>query len=192
MKPSLLYRIASILLILFAVGHTLGFRQVDPKWGVDSLIQSMRSVHFNANGSERTYWDFFVGFGLFVTALMVLASVIAWQLGSLPAATLASMRLSAWGFRSLLCLRRLSELALFFPGSGDLFDCNPRMSHFSGVALRESALVSRRVRYRLRVESYLVSAKRVLDGVLSGRRNRVHQLRRKSRGVHRAICDGSH
>lgn len=101
MKPSLLYRIASILLILFAVGHTLGFRQVDPKWGVDSLIQSMRSVHFNANGSERTYWDFFVGFGLFVTALMVLASVIAWQLGSLPAATLASMRLSAWGF--VLC-----------------------------------------------------------------------------------------
>src|SRR5690349_3404635 len=101
MKPSLLYRIASILLILFAVGHTLGFRQVDPKWGIGSLIQSMRSIHFNANGSERTYWDFFVGFGLFVTALMVLASLIAWQLGSLPAATLANMRISAWGF--VLC-----------------------------------------------------------------------------------------
>ena len=98
MKPSLLYKIASILLILFAIGHTLGFRQVDPKWGVDSLIQSMRSLHFNANGAQRTYWDFYVGFGLFVTALMALAALFAWQLGSLPAPTLASMRMSAWGF----------------------------------------------------------------------------------------------
>ena len=61
----------------------------------------MKSVHFNANGSERTYWDFFVGFGLFVTALMVLASIVAWQFGSLSPETLASMRISAWGF--VLC-----------------------------------------------------------------------------------------
>ena len=109
MKPSLLYRIASILLILFAVGHTLGFRQVDPKWGIDSLIQSMRSVHFNVNGFERTYWDFFVGFGLFVTALMVLASVVAWQLGGLPAETLARMRISAWAF--VLCFAFVAFLS---------------------------------------------------------------------------------
>ncbi|MBV8549796.1 MAG: hypothetical protein JOY54_00745 [Acidobacteriaceae bacterium] len=109
MKPSWLYRIASILLILFAVGHTLGFRQVDPNWGIDSLVQSMRSVHFNANGSERTYWDFLVGFGLFVTALMVLASLVAWQLGSLPAATLANMRISAWGF--VLCFAFVAFLS---------------------------------------------------------------------------------
>jgi hypothetical protein len=32
-KPSVLYRVASVLLILFTVGHTLGFRQVDPSWG---------------------------------------------------------------------------------------------------------------------------------------------------------------
>lgn len=101
MKASVLYKIASILLILFAVGHTLGFLQVDPEWGVASLIQSMKTVRFNVNGSERTYWDFFVGFGLFVTTLMVLASVVAWQLGSVSAATLASMRITAWGF--VLC-----------------------------------------------------------------------------------------
>ena len=98
MKASLLYRISSILLLLFAAGHTLGFRQIDPKWGVDSLVQSMKTIHFNANGSDRTYWDFFVGFGLFVTVLMVLASIVAWQLGSLPSETLTAMRVSAWGF----------------------------------------------------------------------------------------------
>jgi hypothetical protein len=98
MKASLFYRIASILLLLFAIGHTLGFRQIDPKWGIDSMVQSMRSTHFNANGFERTYWDFFVGFGLFVTVLMLLASVIAWQLAGLSAGTLAAMRITAWSF----------------------------------------------------------------------------------------------
>lgn len=98
MKASLLYRISSILLLLFAAGHTFGFRQIDPEWGVDSLVQSMKTIHFNANGSDRTYWDFFVGFGLFVTVLMVLASIVAWQFGSLPSETLAAMRASAWGF----------------------------------------------------------------------------------------------
>jgi hypothetical protein len=97
MKPALFYRIASILLILFAAGHTLGFRQADPKWGVDSLVHSMKSIQFNVNGSERTYWDFFVGFGLFVSVLLVLAAVVAWQLASLSAETLAAMRVSAWG-----------------------------------------------------------------------------------------------
>jgi len=97
-KASLLYRISSILLLLFAAGHTLGFRQVDPAWGVDGLVQSMKSIHFNVNGSDRTYWDFFSGFGLFVTVLMVFASVIAWQFGGLPSGTLAGMRVSRWGF----------------------------------------------------------------------------------------------
>ncbi len=38
MKASLFYRIAFVLLILFAVGHTLGFCQVDPRWGPDSAV----------------------------------------------------------------------------------------------------------------------------------------------------------
>jgi hypothetical protein len=98
MKASLLYRITSLLMLLFAAGHTFGFRQIDPTWGVDSLVQSMKSIHFNANGSDRTYWDFYVGFGLFVTALMVFASIVAWQFSNLRAETLAQMRIGAWGF----------------------------------------------------------------------------------------------
>jgi hypothetical protein len=50
MKASLLYRIASVLLLLFAIGHTLGFRQTNPEWGVGPLIDSMRSIHFDAQG----------------------------------------------------------------------------------------------------------------------------------------------
>jgi hypothetical protein len=95
-KPPIFYRISSVLLLLFAAAHTLGFRKIDPKWRVDSLIGSMRSVHFDAQGFNRTYWDFYVGFGLFVSVFLVFAAVLAWQLGGLAPETLALMRGPAW------------------------------------------------------------------------------------------------
>jgi len=98
MKASLLYRIASVLLLLFAIGHTLGFRQTNPEWGVGSLIDAMRSIHFDAQGFSRTYWDFFRAFGLFFCVFLLFAAVLAWQLGGLPAETFARMGRTAWAF----------------------------------------------------------------------------------------------
>ena len=57
----------------------------------------MQSIHFNANGSNLTYWDFFVGFGLFVSVFLLFAAALTWQMGNLPRATLAIMRGPAWG-----------------------------------------------------------------------------------------------
>jgi hypothetical protein len=54
---------SAVLLVFFAVGHTVGFRQSDPAWGVDALLGSMRSVHFDVQGFNRTYWDLFVAAG---------------------------------------------------------------------------------------------------------------------------------
>src|SRR5713226_1431017 len=96
MKASAFYRIAAILLLLFDIGHTLGFRQSDPKWGVDALVASMRSIHFDVQGFSRSYWDLFVGAGLFVSVFLLFAAVLAWQLGGLSAETLAHMRGPAW------------------------------------------------------------------------------------------------
>jgi hypothetical protein len=96
MKAPIFYRTSAVLLLLFAVGHTLGFRQTDPKWGVDSVIGLMQSVRFDMQGFSRTYWDFYVGFGLFVSVFLLFAAVFAWQLGSLASETLARMRVSAW------------------------------------------------------------------------------------------------
>jgi hypothetical protein len=96
MKASLLYRIASILLLLFALGHTLGFRQNNPAWGVGSLIDLMRSIHFDAQGFSRTYWDFFSAFGFFFSVFLLFAAVLAWQLAGLPAEILARVRSIAW------------------------------------------------------------------------------------------------
>jgi hypothetical protein len=92
------YRIAAVLLVLFAVGHTLGFRQSDPTWGVDALLGSMRSIHFEVQGFNRTYWDFFVAAGFSVGVFYLFAAILAWQLGGLPSATLALMRSTSWAF----------------------------------------------------------------------------------------------
>ncbi len=98
MRTRILYRAAAVLLFLFAVGHTLGFRDADPTWGVGPVQAAMQSIHFTIQGFTRTYWDFFVGAGFTVGVLYLFAAVLAWQLGGLPGETLARMRATAWGF----------------------------------------------------------------------------------------------
>ena len=66
----------SCSLLLFAVGHTLGFRQSDPTWGVDTLLGSMRSIHFDVQGFSRTYWDLFVAAGFSVGVFYLFAAVL--------------------------------------------------------------------------------------------------------------------
>src|SRR6202049_4408268 len=95
-KAKILYRTASVLLLLFAAGHTFGFRQNNPAWGADAVLGIMRSVHFDAQGFTRTYWDFFSAFGLFVSAFLLFSAVLAWLLGGLPAEALARVRSTAW------------------------------------------------------------------------------------------------
>jgi len=96
MRASVFYRIAAVLLLLFDAGHTSGFPWSDPEWRVD--LGPMRSTHFYIMGFSRTYWDFYVGFGLFVSVFLLLAVVLAWQLGGLPPESLARMRGTAWTF----------------------------------------------------------------------------------------------
>ena len=112
MKASTLYRIAAVLLLLFAVGHTLGFRQSDPKWGIDALLGSMRSIHFDVQGFNRSYWDLFTAAGFSVGVLYLFAAILAWQLGGLPAATLALMRGTAWAFA--LCFAIITVVSFIY------------------------------------------------------------------------------
>jgi hypothetical protein len=95
-KAPILYRISSVLLLLFAAGHTFGFRQNNPEWRADAVLGLMRSVQFDAQGFTRSYWDFFSAFGLFFTVFLLFAAVLAWLLGGLPAETLARVRSIAW------------------------------------------------------------------------------------------------
>src|SRR6266566_9583946 len=93
-----------------SMGHsTLGFRQTNPEWGVGSLIDSMRSIHFDAQGFNQTYWDFFSAFGLFFSVFLLFAAVLAWRLGVLPAETFARMRPTAWALA--ICFAAITALS---------------------------------------------------------------------------------
>lgn len=109
MKASVFYRVAAVFLLLFAVGHTLGFRQSDPKWGVDALLASMRSIHFNLQGFNRTYWDLFVAAGFSMGVFFLFSAILAWQLGGLPAENLARMRGITWAFA--LCFAAITVVS---------------------------------------------------------------------------------
>ena len=112
MKASIFYRIAAVLLLLFAAGHTLGFRQSDPQWGVDALLSSMRSIHFDVQGFNRTYWDLFVAAGFSVGVLYLFAAILAWQLGGLPTQSAPLMRATAWALS--LCFVVLTVLTWMY------------------------------------------------------------------------------
>ncbi len=109
MRASIFYRIAAVLLLLFAAGHTLGFRQSDPAWGVDALLASMRSIHFDVQGFNRSYWDLFQAAGFSVGVFYLFAAILAWQLGGLPAASLTLMRGTAWAFA--LCFAAITVVS---------------------------------------------------------------------------------
>ena len=109
MKAPIFYRIAAVLLLLFAAGHTLGFRQSEPTWGVDTLLGLMRTIHFDVQGSSRTYWDLFVAAGFSVGVFYLFAAVFAWQLGGLAEETLAVMRVTVWALA--LCFAAITVLS---------------------------------------------------------------------------------
>jgi hypothetical protein len=56
----------------------------------------MKTVRFEVQGMSRSYWDFFSGFGFFVTVLLLFAAVLAWQLGGLSKETLQSLAFVTW------------------------------------------------------------------------------------------------
>jgi hypothetical protein len=116
LKAAVLYRIASVLLVLFAAGHTLGFRMTDPKLGVSPLIASLQTLHFQVQGLSRTLWDFYVGFGLFISVFLVFLAFLAWQLSALAPETLAVVHGIKWGLAICFALETVLTWRYFFIG----------------------------------------------------------------------------
>jgi hypothetical protein len=77
MSPARMYRVASVLLVLFAAAHSFGFRRVNPTWNADATVAAMKTT-FQVQGQTRSYWDFFSGFGFFATGLLLFCAILAW------------------------------------------------------------------------------------------------------------------
>jgi hypothetical protein len=120
MGAPLLYRTASVLLVLFALGHQLGFRRTQPDWHADGVVGAMRATKFVVNGFTRSYWDFFSGFGFFVTAFLLFAALLAWQLGGLSKDQLRSLSVVTWGLAVCLAVVTVLSWRYFFVVPGVL------------------------------------------------------------------------
>jgi hypothetical protein len=86
MKPSLLLRIASMITLLIAAGHTAGGLSFWSPGGETEVLRAMRSFHFDAAGVSRTYLDFYLGFGFIISIYLLTQAVALWQLASIAKA----------------------------------------------------------------------------------------------------------
>ena len=93
MKPPTLLRIASILTFVHAVLHTLGgtFGTASPG-PAQVAVMAMKTNQFPVMGVTRTYWDFYFGLNLAVSIMLLVESVVFWQLGTLARAEASRLR----------------------------------------------------------------------------------------------------
>ena len=83
MTTTLFLRIASIISLLFAAGHTLGGLKKWSPMGENEVLKQMTSVRFETMGVDRSYLDFFMGFGWSISVAMLLQTALLWQMASL-------------------------------------------------------------------------------------------------------------
>jgi hypothetical protein len=83
MTTTLWLRISSIISLLFAIGHTLGGLKYWSPMGDNPVLQAMRTVRFNALGVNRSYLDFYMGFGYSISVSQVMLTILLWQFATL-------------------------------------------------------------------------------------------------------------
>ena len=80
MRPVPLIRTASILTLILFAGHTIGSPWTPYQDGpAVALIRGMKSLHFPIIGFSRSYWDFYQGFGLTISVMLLMFAAWLWQ-----------------------------------------------------------------------------------------------------------------
>jgi hypothetical protein len=74
-----LLRSAAIASLLYCLGHTSGFPWT-PGTGerASAVVQQMQTIRFEAEGVTRTYWDFYLGFGIIISVFLAGQALSLW------------------------------------------------------------------------------------------------------------------
>lgn len=114
MKPAIWFRTASILMLLFAAGHTYGFLSFRPRSPEALAVWSaMNSVHFTESEDTFTYANFYTGFGLFVSASFCFIAALSWLLGSMAKRAPSDARLIAFFLTALQLVNIILAIKFF-------------------------------------------------------------------------------
>ena len=116
LNPTLMYRCAAVLFVLFTLGHTIGFLTLTPESAAArDVYASMYSVKFSmGDDSLFSYGNFYLGFGLFGTLFDVFCAYLAYALARMTRAGMPLPPGLPWAF-ALLQLGGLVLSVAYFP-----------------------------------------------------------------------------
>lgn len=97
-------KVSSIVALLFAAGHTLGGLKQWSPMGDNPVLQAMKATRFDTMGTNRSYFDFYMGFGYSLSVTQVMLAILLWQLAGLA-------RSNAAGVRPMIAVIALAILA---------------------------------------------------------------------------------
>jgi hypothetical protein len=109
MRAKLPLRISSVILFLFALGHTAGFlsfRPVSPE--AIGVLESMRQVRIDFGGKTVHWFDLYTGFGLAISVSGFVATAIEWRLSTVTVDETPLAGIIAW----LLCATQVANIIL--------------------------------------------------------------------------------
>lgn len=117
MKPKILLRIASAIIVLHAIGHLFGMASwTDAKTDEQKMVvHAMTDHRFPFMGALHSFGDSFNGFGYILEISLLLAAYLLWISGSaIDSCPVICKKLSAALFIALFA-QALLEFIYFFP-----------------------------------------------------------------------------
>jgi hypothetical protein len=121
MVASILFRVAAGILALGTLGHTLGGMIGTARRGpgagpeADRVLAEMKTVRFTWRGADVTWFGFWMGNGLGVSALLVLAVAVLLALGAVEPGSAGPLLPVAWV--AAACLAALAVMGVRYFGA---------------------------------------------------------------------------
>ena len=109
MRAKLPLRVSSIILFLFALGHTIGFQTFQPasQQGL-AVMEAMRNVPF-AFGNATVHWmDLYMGFGFALSVSGFFSAIVTFRLSTAAIGEIPLARMITW----LLCATQVASIVL--------------------------------------------------------------------------------
>jgi hypothetical protein len=118
MKHFTLFRIAAYLTLLFCAAHTAGGMLAQESLGAasDAVFAAMKSTHFDFNGADSTWYGFWFGFGLTVSAFLLLVAGTALVLDRVTPEAWPQVQPIAWGLILAMAFNGVIAHRYFFAG----------------------------------------------------------------------------
>lgn len=111
------FRVTSVLLLLYCLGHTLGALVSTPRFGAasDGVAAAMQSVHFTLDGSNCSWFGFYLGFGYDVSIFFLFSAVLTWFLGGMSPADQRRWSPITWALFASYAATLVLAVRYFFP-----------------------------------------------------------------------------